>query len=56
MKNYTDAALKIFTQDLSETEQRRLLTTGELPSHLKSMQPPLENDDVGKMLEIIDQD
>jgi ABC-type branched-subunit amino acid transport system ATPase component len=56
-RNYTDNALEIFANDLSEGEQTMLVVGGALPADpFKDLEPNLRGSDIARMIEIIQED
>jgi hypothetical protein len=55
-RHYTDAALRIFVDDLSEGEQTMLRVGGALPATFKQLEPNLMSSDVARMIEIIEEE
>jgi hypothetical protein len=55
-RNYTDNALEIFANDLSEGEQTMLVVGGALPATFKDLEPNLRGSDIARMIEIIQED
>jgi hypothetical protein len=51
-RNYTDAALNIFVNDLDEGKQKMLRLAGALPATFKDMEPRLNSSDVARMIEL----
>ena len=54
-RNYTDAALRIFVNDLDEGEQTMLRVGGALPATFKDLEPNLRGSDVARMIELIEE-
>jgi hypothetical protein len=55
-RNYTDNALEIFVNDLTEGEQKMLEVGGALPATFKNLEPNLRGSDIARMIEIIQEE
>ena len=55
-RHYTDAALRIFVNDLDEGEQTMLRVGGALPAEpFQDLEPNLRGSDVARMIELIEE-
>jgi len=55
-RNYSDNALEIFANDLSEGEQTMLVVGGALPATFKDLEPRLRGSDIARMIEIVQEE